>query len=148
MVASGQNTAGGQYGSILTRSAGVVATAASCGAGASRLRFWTSAVLRQLEQSGLNYIVVARLLPTVRRLVSGLSNWVELDQATAVAECEYQMGNWAQSRRLVVVRHRLVERAGSGVLLEVPSYGYSLYLTNLALPGGRSVAFISGSRRQ
>lgn len=96
--------------------------------------FCTSAVLRQLEQSGLNYIVVARLLPTVRRLVSGLNNWVELDQATAVAECEYQMGNWAQSRRLVVVRHRLVERAGSGVLLEVPSYGYSLYLTNLALP--------------
>lgn len=96
--------------------------------------FCTSGLLGQLEQHGLNYIVVARMLPTVRRLVSGVSNWLELGDGVAVAECQYQMSNWSHARRLVVVRHRLKERSGGRLLLEVPGYGYSLYLTNLRLP--------------
>lgn len=97
--------------------------------------FCTTGFLAQLEACGLHYIVVARMLPTVRRLVTGVQNWVELGGGVAVAECEYQMGGWAQPRRLVVVRHRLVEREGDRLLLDVPGYGYSLYLTNLTLPG-------------
>ncbi|HEY2679865.1 MAG TPA: IS1380 family transposase [Candidatus Udaeobacter sp.] len=96
--------------------------------------FCTSGMLAQLERNALNYIVVGRMLPTVRRLVSAINNWVELGEGLAVAECQYQMSNWSQPRRLVVVRHRLMERAGGALLLEVPAYGYSLYLTNLTLP--------------
>jgi hypothetical protein len=96
--------------------------------------FCTSGLLAQLEAQSLHYIVVARMLPTVRRLVTGLTQWVELGGGVAVAQCEYQMGNWSQARRLVVVRHRLAQPTGGRLLLEVPGYGYGLYLTNLTLP--------------
>jgi hypothetical protein len=97
--------------------------------------FCTTGLLSQLEACALNYIVVARMLPTVRRLVSGINNWMELGEGIAVAECAYQMGAWSQARRLVVVRHPLLARQGSTrVLLDVPGYCYSLYLTNLTLP--------------
>jgi hypothetical protein len=87
-----------------------------------------------LEAQAIFYILVARLHSTIRRQVAGLKDWLELDGQTAVAEFLYQARGWAKARRAVVVRHRRPDAQAGRWLLEVPSYSYSVYITNLSLP--------------
>jgi hypothetical protein len=87
-----------------------------------------------VEAQGISYIVVARLLATVKRRLVGLKDWVEIDSQMAVSEFMYQAEGWSKPRRVVAVRHRLRDRRQGRMLLEVPGYTYSVYVTNLSLP--------------
>ena len=87
-----------------------------------------------VEGHGIDYIVPARLLATVKRQVAGIKNWVEIDGSTAVGEFGYQAHGWSKSRRVIVVRHRSHDKYKGRRLLEVPGYSYSVFVTNLTLP--------------
>lgn len=97
--------------------------------------FCVGSFLDVVEAAEVSYIVVARLLGTIKRKLVGLQDWMELDARTAVSEFMYQAEGWAKARRLVVVRHRIEDQKQGRTLLEVPGYTYAVYVTNLTLPG-------------
>jgi len=97
--------------------------------------FCIGSFLDLVENQGINYVVVARVLGTIKRQVAGLKNWMEVDGRTAVGEFLYQAHGWSKARRVVVVRHRQADGREGRMLLEVPGYTYSVYVTNLSLPG-------------
>jgi len=96
--------------------------------------FCIGGFLDLLESKGIDYIVVARVLATIRRRLVGLSEWFQIDGRIAVAEFIYQAQGWSKARRVVVVRQRIQDRRDGAILLEVPGYTYSVYVTNLTLP--------------
>ncbi len=96
--------------------------------------FCTGSFLDLVEAKNVSYIVVARVLRTIKRKLTGLQDWVELDGRTAVTEFMYQAEGWSKARRVVVVRHRTEDQAQGRTLLEVPGYTYAVYVTNLTLP--------------
>ena len=95
--------------------------------------FCIGSFLDLVESQAINYIVVARLLGTIKRQLAGLKDWIEVDTRTAMGEFLYQAQGWSKARRVVVVRHRRAERQPGKMLLEVPGYTYSVYVTNLTL---------------
>jgi len=96
--------------------------------------FCVGRFLDLVESRSISYIVVARLLPTIKRRLSGLKEWMEIDERTAASEFSYQAQGWSKARRVVVVRHRIEDQRQGHLLLEVPGYSYSVYVTNLSLP--------------
>jgi hypothetical protein len=87
-----------------------------------------------LESQNLKYIVVAALRAPVQRLCRKETLWHSTAvPGTEVGEVWHQEKEWAQPRRLVLIRHRLSEkrRAGGKPLLEVPGYGFQALVTNL-----------------
>jgi hypothetical protein len=96
--------------------------------------FCVGKFLECLEKNGTNYIVVARLLPTLKRRIAGVRQWIEVDDQVAVCEFEYQAEGWTKARRVVVTRYRKEDRPNGPMLLDVPEYTYAVYITNLSLP--------------
>jgi hypothetical protein len=91
-----------------------------------------------LEQQKLCYIVVARLLKPVQRLLKKDLLWQQTDvPGTEVAEVWHQEVNWRQPRRLVLLRHRIADkqaagqRTGGKALVDCPGYLYQALVTNL-----------------
>ena len=106
--------------------------------------FCIGGFLDLLEANGISYIVVARVMATIKRRLAGLKDWVELDGRTAVSEFLYQAQGWSKARRVVVVRHRIQDQRSGRMLLEVPGYSYSVYVTNLSLPAIQVRALYQG----
>ncbi len=106
--------------------------------------FCIGGFLDLLEAHGISYIVVARVMATIKRRLAGLNDWLELDARTAVTEFLYQAEGWSKARRVVAVRHRIEDPRQGRVLLEVPGYTYSVYVTNLSLPPDRVRALYQG----
>jgi hypothetical protein len=96
--------------------------------------FCVGGFLDLVETNQISYVVVARLLATVKRRLAGLEEWIEIDARIAVSEFMYQAQGWSKARRVVVVRQRIRDQREGRLLLEVPGYAYSVYVTNLALP--------------
>ena len=96
--------------------------------------FCVSRFLDLVEAQGIDYVMPVRLLPTVRRQVAAIQDWVEIDGRLAVSEFTYQAQGWSRARRVVVVRERLQDQGQGRMLLEVPGYSYCVYVTNLKLP--------------
>jgi hypothetical protein len=91
-----------------------------------------------LEQQGLGYIVVARLLQPVQRLLRKDLIWTTTEvPGTEVAQVWHQEVNWPQPRRLILLRHRLSDkqaagqRTGGKTLVDCPGYLYQALVTNL-----------------
>jgi hypothetical protein len=86
------------------------------------------------EQLGLAYAVAAQLSQPIQRLLRGDLVWAPTEVAgTEVAEIMYQGMNWAQPRRLILIRHRVAdkERAGGKKLIDVPGYLFQSLVTSL-----------------
>lgn len=96
--------------------------------------FCIGSFLDLVESHSINYVVVARCLRTIKRRIAGLRDWIEIDANSAVSEFLYQAEGWSKERRVVVVRHRVKDRPEGRLLLDVPGYTYSVYVTNLSLP--------------
>jgi DDE family transposase len=93
-------------------------------------------LLELWEQLRLPYVVVAQLSQPIQRLLKGDLGWQKTQvPGTEVAELEYQSMHWPHPRRLVLIRHQIVEpedtRAGKR-LLEVPGYRFQALVTSLA----------------
>jgi len=91
-----------------------------------------------LEREHLRYIVVARLLLPVQRLLKNSLLWTASTvPGTEVAEVWHQEIHWAQPRRVVLIRHQVAEkqaagqRAGGKRLIDSPGYLYQALITNL-----------------
>jgi hypothetical protein len=90
--------------------------------------------LELLESRGLRFIVVARLLQPLQRLLRKDQIWEPTEVAgTEVAEVWHQEKNWALPRRVVLLRHRVAEkkRPGGKKLIDCPGYVYQALVTNL-----------------
>jgi hypothetical protein len=91
-----------------------------------------------LEDQRLHYIVVARLLKPLQRLLKKDLLWrVTEVPGTEVAEVWHQEIHWRQPRRVILLRHRLADkqkaaqRTGGKPLLDCPGYLYQGLVTNL-----------------
>jgi hypothetical protein len=94
--------------------------------------------LNLLEARRLSYIVVARLLKPVQRLLKKDLIWQASSvPGTEVAEVWHQEANWPKPRRLILLRHRASEkraarqRTGGKLLIDCPGYLYQALVTNL-----------------
>ena len=94
--------------------------------------------LDMLEAQQLHYIVVARLLQPVQRLLKKDLLWVPTEvPGTEVAEVWHQEVHWRQPRRLILLRHRIADkqaagqRTGGKTLVDCPGYLYQALVTNL-----------------
>jgi hypothetical protein len=91
-----------------------------------------------LERLKLHYIVVARLLKPLQRLLKKDLIWQPTDvPGTEVAEVWHQEVNWPRARRVILLRHRIADkqkagqRTGGKVLVDCPGYLYQGLVTNL-----------------
>jgi hypothetical protein len=90
--------------------------------------------LELLETHRLRYIVVARLLQPLQRLLRRDLIWTaSAVPGTEVAEVWHQEINWAHPRRVVLLRHTVAEKArpGGKRLVDCPGYLYQALVTNL-----------------
>jgi hypothetical protein len=96
--------------------------------------FCQSEWLDLLESRKLAYIVVARLLRPLQRLVKKEMTWTPSEvPGTDVAEVAHQELQWKQPRRIILIRHRLAdkERAGGRKLIDCPGYAFQALVTDL-----------------
>jgi len=96
--------------------------------------FFANDLLTFLEERGLNYIVVARLTACVKREITRIVQWRELDEDYAVGECRIKLMGWTGTRRFVVVRE-LVRASKASVgrkLFEWPEYTFRVFVTSLS----------------
>jgi len=91
-----------------------------------------------LETENLRYIVVARLLLPVQRLLKKELLWRPTEvPGTEVAQVWHQEVNWRQPRRLILLRHRVADKQAAGQrtggkrLVDCPGYLYQALVTNL-----------------
>ena len=89
--------------------------------------------LELLDDKGIDYIVVARVMKTLQRQIAGLGNWFPVEDRGDIAEFQYHAEGWSRPRRVVVMRHRVADRPHGQMLIEVPGYTYSVYVTSLRL---------------
>lgn len=91
-----------------------------------------------LEAQKLSYIVVARLLKPLQRLLKKDLIWTPTEvPGTEVAAVWHQEANWPQPRRVVLLRHTIADKQAAGQrpggkpLLDCPGYLYQGLVTNL-----------------
>jgi len=72
--------------------------------------FFQSDILDYLESRTIDYIVAARFLQPIQRLIASSNNWILLDAGIEICEQVYQSNSWSKPRRLVIVRQRIKDR--------------------------------------
>jgi hypothetical protein len=89
-----------------------------------------------LEERNLPYIVVARFTKCVKREVTRIVKWRELDADYAVGECEIKLMGWSRPRRFVAVRERIRNTKASvgKKLIDLPEYTFRVLVTSLSAP--------------
>ena len=109
-----------------------------------------------LELKKLLYIVVARLLKPVQRLLTKELIWNATEvPGTEVAEVWHQEVHWRKPRRLILLRHRLARETSGPTAhrrqnaaglpgLPLPSHGHQLAAERAALGGVAAVQSASG----
>lgn len=93
-------------------------------------------VLTVLEQRAAEYAVVARLTPSLKRVLGALC-YQRLNARWEIAECEHRPRDWKQPRRCIVGRRRLEETEPEPTLFHLERYLYRAWITNssLSAPG-------------
>jgi len=93
-------------------------------------------VLDMLEARLAQYAVVARMTPSVKRELRGLSyEW--LNPRWEIAEFEHRPHDWPHARRCIVARRRIEETDPEATLFTLERYAYRAWHTNLPLtPAG------------
>jgi hypothetical protein len=99
--------------------------------------FCVSELLRLWERLRLKFVVVARLARPLPQLIRKETCWHPTEVAgTDVAEVAHTEADWPADTRLILIRHRLKEkagRAGGKRLFDCPGYLYQALVTNLPL---------------
>lgn len=103
--------------------------------------FFQSDILDYLELKTMDYVVAARFLHPIQRLIATSNNWIVLDTGIEICEQTYQSTLWEKPRRIVIVRQRIKDRPQAtgkqlGLFAEeeiYKNYRYSAYVTNLKL---------------
>ncbi len=98
--------------------------------------FHSEKILSHLESKEINYIVAARMYPTIKSEIYGLKQWVSICDGIEASEFVYQP--FQGSRRRYIVVRKLIERrpesCGKMLFEDQPQYRFSCYVTNMTLP--------------
>jgi hypothetical protein len=94
--------------------------------------FFDDKLLSFLEQRLLDYIVVAKLTPWVKRAAQGLAQWTRLDDDYAVGEFRLQLHGWKVERRFVAIREQVRDGRDSvgRKLIDVPGFTFRIFVTS------------------
>lgn len=93
-------------------------------------------VLEMLEQGQAQYAVVARMNPSLKRVLGGL-RYERLNRQWEIAECEHGLSERAPPRRCIVARRPIEETEPEPTLFTLARYAYRAWMTNLPLsPAG------------
>jgi hypothetical protein len=94
--------------------------------------FFDDKLLSFLEQRLLDYIVVAKLTPWVKRAAQGLAHWTRLDDDYAVGEFRLKLHGWNVERRFVAIREQVRDGHDSvgRKLIDVPGYTFRIFVTS------------------
>lgn len=90
----------------------------------------------------ISYIIAMRFQPPVQRMPAHHSAWIRIDEGLEISEARYKATDWAEERRVVIVRQRIEARPkATGKQLRLfaddvyhSRYRYSCMVTNLQLP--------------
>jgi len=98
--------------------------------------FFDKELFTFLEERKIAYIVVARLTKWVKREVTRIVDWRDLDENYAVGECAIQLMGWDKPRRFVAVRERIRDSKPSvgKKLIDLPEYTFRVLVTSLPAP--------------
>jgi len=93
-------------------------------------------VLTVLEERAAEYAVVARMTPSLKRVLGGLP-YERLNARWEIAECEHRPSDWKQARRCIVARRRIEETEPEPTLFTLERYLYRAWVSNsrLSPPG-------------
>lgn len=95
--------------------------------------FYDYKLIKIIETSRGKFVIVARLTPPLRALITGLT-YTEVRRGLAVAECQYQPLRWPRPYRFVVVRKSLPEEdSPQTTLFTVGRYTYHVFVTNFRI---------------
>lgn len=103
--------------------------------------FFVTEIMDYLEENSYSYIVAARFYQPIQRLIGSRQNWLPLDDGIEICEVHYQSQEWANPRRMIVIRQKLDVRPNApGKTLSLfnddevfRNYRYSAYVTNMEL---------------
>jgi hypothetical protein len=97
--------------------------------------FYDGAFFEELDNHDIEYAVVAKIYPPLKRLLPGIS-YHHINPVWEMGECEYQAHTWSEARRHVVAR-RLVATDSPSTLFTLGRYQYRCWVTsmNLTAPG-------------
>ena len=100
-------------------------------------------VLTVLEQRPAEYAVVARMTPSLKRVLGGL-RYERLNARWEIAECEHHPSDWQQARRCIVARRRLEETEPEPTLFNLDRYLYRAWVSNSRLSAAGVWHFYEG----
>lgn len=89
-------------------------------------------VLRILKERAAEYAVVARLTPSLKRVLGGL-RYQRLNARWEIAECEHRPSDWKAARRGIVTRRRIEESEPEPTLFTLERYLYRAWVSNSTL---------------
>ena len=99
--------------------------------------FCIEAIMHQLEEKPLNYILATRMMGPLVRKIFDHKSWFPIDKGYWTGGFLYQAKGWTIPRRVVVVREDTGEHPNTGGKLlfseieEFEKYKYTAFVTNL-----------------
>lgn len=100
-------------------------------------------VLDILEARPVQYAVVARMTPSLKRALGGL-RYQRHTARWEIGECEHRPSEWRDARRCVVARRLMEETDPEPTLFTVERYLYRAWITNLPLTSAGVWHFYDG----
>lgn len=93
--------------------------------------FYSGDFLEELEDHRVQYAVVAKIFPPLRRVLQGLP-YQPVNKTWEMAECQHQLHAWPEARKHVVAR-TLLHDDDTDTLFKMGRYKYRCWVTNLPL---------------
>ena len=95
--------------------------------------------IEAIESKKLNYIITAKLYPTVQREIYAIEKWTQIEPRLFISEFKYQHPNWKTSWRYVVVKQSIQKRKKAlgkqlklfEMELETQAFRYGIWVTNM-----------------
>jgi hypothetical protein len=105
--------------------------------------FYHDAFLSELENCGVQYAVVAKIYPPLKRMLPGIS-YQRINSQWEMGECEYRAQSWSEGRRHVFARRLIESSEGPPSLFTMGRYQYRGWVTNMDLSGPGVQHFYDG----
>ena len=105
--------------------------------------FYHDGFLSELENRAVQYAVVAKIYPPLKRVLPGIS-YQRVNALWEMGECEYQAQSWSEPRRHVVARRLIETSEGPPTLFALGRYQYRCWVTNLDLSRAGVQQFYDG----
>lgn len=97
--------------------------------------FYSNEFLKWFEKEKLNYIIAVKFYENIKYQIGAVKEWINITYGLDLCEMKFKPDN-TEMRRYIIVRKKIEKYPNSGgkLLFDEPTYRYSAYVTNLALP--------------